>query len=355
MDIVAHLGKSDLFAGLGLEAIRLIAQRFEREFYRAGEIIFREGERGTRFYLIAAGEVAILQGTGISQRELGRMPAGQGFGEMALISREPRSATAQAMVDTELLSLDQEDFTLLLDQNEGFAQRMLRMISRRLKRADEVATLDLMRAHQGLIMSLAELADSRDAFTGAHLYRVRDYCTLLAKLMAQDRRYQDQTTPDFIEALYHVSPLHDIGKVAVPDSILMKKGKLTEEEFETIKRHPAIGAQAMDTVLEYCDLKMFRIARGLIWGHHERYDGQGYPQGLKGDAIPLEARIMAIADFYDALLSERAYKEAYGHERVIAAIRAEAGKRFDPAMAEIMLNHIEQFHAIHRAYADKVI
>jgi response regulator RpfG family c-di-GMP phosphodiesterase len=352
-DIIGHLRRSDLFGGLGLESITFIARRFEPVHYQAGEIIFHEGDKGQTFYLIATGEVLILKGTGISQRELRRLPPGHSFGEMALVSNEGRSATAMAAIDTQLLRLNEKGFTLLMDRDERFAQRMLRMVSRRLKRADEVTSVDLMRAHQGLIISLAELADSRDAVTGAHLYRVRDYCTLLAKLMAQDHRFSDQVTPDFIEALYHVSPLHDIGKVAISDNILLKKGKLTQEEFEIIKTHPAIGARSMDTVLEYCDLKMFRIARTLILGHHERYDGQGYPQGLKGEDIPLAARIMAIADFYDALLSKRSYKEAYCHDRVIVSIREEAGKRFDPAIVDIMLNHIEQFHAIHLSYAAK--
>ena len=350
MDIVEQIGRSDLFAGLGQGTIRFIARRFERVSYTAGEIIFLEGDKGNSFFLIVEGEVAILKGAGISQRELRRLTPGHGFGEMALISNEPRSATVKALTDTALLRLDQDGFTVLMNQDERFAQRMLRIISRRLQEADDVATLDLMRAHQGLIISLAELAESRDADTGAHLYRVRDYCTLLSKLMAANPKFKNEITPGFIEAMYYVSPLHDIGKVGIPDGILNKKGRLTPEEFEVMKTHARIGAQHIGTVLEFCDLKMFRIARRLIFSHHERYDGRGYPQGLKGEDIPLEARIVAIADSYDALLSRRPYKEAFSHEFAIQSIREGAGKRFDPDIAEIMLRHIDQFEEIYAAY-----
>ncbi len=353
MDIAAKLGSSDIFAGLGLETIMLMADRFHEADCGAGETLFEEGDRGDSFYVIATGEMSVLKGSGISQRELVRVGPGDVFGEMALISNDPRTATIKAISDTKLLRLGQEDFTFLMDQDERFAQRILRMISRRLGQSNEAASLDLMRAHQGLIISLAKLAESRDADTGAHLYRVRDYCTLLSKLMAEDGRFKDQITSGFIDAIYAVSPLHDIGKVGIPDAVLKKRGKLTEEEFDVIKTHTVIGGESLDTVLDYCDLEMFHMAREIVLGHHERYDGKGYPHGLKGDGIPLSARIMTIADFYDALLSVRVYKKAFSHEKVVEAIREESGKKFDADIAGIMLDHIDEFHAIHLDYADR--
>jgi len=353
MDIATHLGRCDLFAGLGLDTIMLMAKRFEATSCAAGEAIFREGDRGDCFYVIARGEVAVYKGTGVSRRELVRLGAGDVFGEMALISNESRSATVIATVPTDLIKLNQENFTVLMDQNERFAQRVLRMISKRLQQSQDIATLDLLRAHQGLMISLSELAESRDKDTGAHLYRVRDYCTLLAKLMAQSPAFAGQIPSSFIDAIYYVSPLHDIGKVAIPDSILKKNGKLTEEEYAVIKTHTLVGAASLDTVLEYCDLEMFRMAKRLIKSHHECFDGSGYPEGLKGEAIPLEARIMTLADFYDALLSVRVYKEAYTHERVVEIIKEESGRKFDPRIVEIMLAHIDEFHAIHLEYRDK--
>lgn len=353
MSIANHLGRSELFSGLGLQTIELIAQRFQSVSFAKGSYIFNEGDRGDSYYVVASGEVVLYKGQGISRRELKRLGPGQGFGEMALISNEPRSATVQTAADTELFRLSHEDFMVLMEQEARFAQRILRVLSARLKQTDDVATMDLMRAHQGLIISLAQLAESRDADTGAHLYRVRDYCTLLSKLMASDPRFSDQISPAFIEGIYHVSPLHDIGKVAIPDKILKKDGKLTDEEFDVIKTHTVVGANSLNTVLQYCDLEMFHMAQRLILGHHERFDGMGYPHGVKGESIPLEARIMSIADFYDALLSVRVYKEAWSHDRVIEMIREESGRKFDPQIVEIMLNNIDEFQKIHLSYTDQ--
>lgn len=352
MHSATYLARSDIFSGLPPQTIARIARQFKSKQIKGGEIIFNEGDHSQTFYLVATGEAVVLKGSGVSQRELRRLGPGDSFGELTLLSDEPRSATVRAVGDMELLSLDREQFAVLMDEEAYFAQRLLRILSSRLRQSNEVAALDLLRAHQGLIISLAELAESRDPDTGAHLYRVRDYCTLLAKLMAEDTRFKDRIGPDFIEAIYYVSPLHDIGKVAIADSILLKRGKLTEDEFETIKSHTLIGARSLDTVLDYCDLDMFRMAHDLVLGHHECYDGQGYPQGLTGDDIPIAARIMTIADYYDALRSERVYKAAFSHEVAIEHITEEAGKKFDPAVAEIMLEHIDEFDAIHQQYAE---
>lgn len=350
MHIETYLGRNELFAGLGLYVIERIAKEFRMVDVKAGESIIVEGTRGETYYLIATGEASVLKGRGVGQRELQRLGPGDSFGEMALLADEPRSATVKALTDMELLCLDRAQFNVLMDEDARFAQRVLRLLSKRLRQTNQVATLDLLRAHQGLIISLAELAESRDADTGMHLYRVRDYCTLLAKLMSEDARFNKVVTPDFIEAIYYVSPLHDIGKVSIPDAILKKQGKLTAEEFDVIKTHTVVGGQALATVLEYCDLQMFRIARDIVLHHHERYDGKGYPVGLKGQDIPLSARIMSIADYYDALRCERVYKAAFTAEETIASIREETGKRFDPSLAEIMLAHIYQFEAIYEKY-----
>ncbi len=353
MDVVEQLGQSDLFAGLGLDSIKLIAQRFEEVACKADTTLFNEGDDGDTFYLIAEGEMSVLKGDGICQRELACIGPGEVFGEMALISNDPRTATLRSLTDTTLLRLRQDDFTILMDQDERFAQRILRLITQRLRKTTDLTSQALLQAHKGLIISLAQLAESRDADTGAHLYRVRDYSTLLSKLLAEDPRFEDEISQGFIDAIYNVSPLHDIGKVAIPDGVLKKNGKLTSDEFDLIKRHTTIGAKSVDTVLEYCDLEMFHMARDIVVAHHERYDGAGYPAGLEGDAIPLAARILTIVDFYDALLSVRVYKAAFSHEKVIEAIREEAGAKFDARIAGIMLDNVDQFYAIHLEYADK--
>jgi CRP-like cAMP-binding protein len=180
------VGTKRPFRGPRSENIALIAKRFDEVDCRAGTTLFEEGDHGDSFYVIAEGEMSVLKGAGICRRELARIGPGDVFGEMAFISNDPRTATLRTLTDTTLLRLKQDDFTILMDQDERFAQRILRLISRRLRQTTEVASQDLLQAHKGLIISLAELAEAHDASTGAHLYRVRDYSTLLAKLMAND-------------------------------------------------------------------------------------------------------------------------------------------------------------------------
>ena len=159
-------------------------------------------------------------------------------------------------------------------------------------------------------------------------------------------------TDSFIENIYLVAPLHDIGKVAIPDGILLKNGKLTDAEFEIMSTHTLLGAEAVDTVLEFCDFELFHMAKRVILGHHERFDGLGYPRGVMGEAIPIEARIMSLADIYDALLSERVYKPAFDYHEARNEIKEHSGSRFDPVMVEVMLEHIEKFEDIHRKFSE---
>jgi putative two-component system response regulator len=182
---------------------------------------------------------------------------------------------------------------------------------------------------------------------------VREYCVLLAKLLRNHPKYRGQIDDEFLENIYFVAPLHDIGKVAIPDGVLLKKGRLTDAEFEIMSTHTTLGANAVDTVLEFCNFELFRMAKRVILGHHERYDGLGYPRGVMGEDIPLEARIMTLADIYDALLSERVYKPAFSYEEARKEILNHSGSRFDPDMVEVMLAHLAEFEAVHRRFRDE--
>jgi putative two-component system response regulator len=153
--------------------------------------------------------------------------------------------------------------------------------------------------------------------------------------------------------IYQTSPLHDIGKVAIPDRILLKPGRLTAEEFEIMKTHTTYGAATLEAALEkYPGTSFLEMARDIALGHHERYDGRGYPRGAVGDENILAARIMALADVYDALTSRRVYKEAYSHDRTRSMIINEAGTHFDPAIVEAFLAQEEQFMAVRQQYAE---
>jgi putative two-component system response regulator len=182
---------------------------------------------------------------------------------------------------------------------------------------------------------MAKLAESRDSETGAHLERVMNYSRILAQQLPALGRYIDQIDPEFVRLVYSTSPLHDIGKVGVPDGVLLKPGRLDDHEFEIMKTHAEIGAQTLDAALRrFPGAKFLQMARDIAATHHERWDGKGYPRGLKGEQIPLCGRIVALADVYDALTSKRVYKNAMAHEVAKTIIVGDSGTPFDPAVVE---------------------
>jgi putative two-component system response regulator len=211
----------------------------------------------------------------------------------------------------------------------------------------ELKVREVSEAQQATIFALAKLAEQRDDDTGAHLERVRDYCELLAQQLATDSPYADHITDDFIVCIQHASPLHDIGKVAIPDSVLLKPGKLTPEEFEIMKSHTIIGAENLQTVFnKYADNPFIGMGIEIALYHHERWDGAGYPDGLVGRNIPLSARIMAVADCYDALRSNRCYRKGFDHEKVKEMLLEEDGTHFDPVVIKAFLTLEERFSHI---------
>ncbi len=194
------------------------------------------------------------------------------------------------------------------------------------------------------IFALAKLAESRDPETGAHLERMREYCRILAKQISHDEKYAEIVDGDYVQMIYLTSPLHDIGKVGIPDSVLLKSGRLTESEFDVMKQHTVIGAETLDAAVKaHPEAQYLRMARDIAWTHHERFDGMGYPQGLSGLEIPLCGRIVAVADVYDALTSKRVYKSAYSHETARSIIVEGAGEHFDPDVVGAFLATEDQF------------
>ena len=347
-DIKEHLKRSELFSGLDQTMLDRIAVRSQTVVLEKGDTICKEGEAGDRMFILIGGEASVIKEMGWGRRELKRMGPGEVFGEMALITREKRVATVIALTKTQCLQINQRDFTDLLDQDPIFAQRVLRIQTKRLQTSDERNARELLQAHQTLIFGMAKLADSRDFETGAHLARTRTYCALLAEYLSEHPKYQAAIYPGFIESIYDVSPLHDIGKVAVPDAVLLKPGRFTQDEYETMKTHCLEGAKTLRAVVERCDLEAFRMAHRICRHHHEKWDGTGYPDRLAGEAIPVDARIMSLADVYDALLSKRVYKAPMSYLATREEIRRSAGRLFDPAMTEVMLSHIEDFEEVHR-------
>lgn len=195
-----------------------------------------------------------------------------------------------------------------------------------------------------LIFSLAKLAESRDPETGRHLERVQNYSRLLAHAMASQSKYAGVIDDEFVHLVYQTSPLHDIGKVGIPDSILLKPGRYSDDEFELMKAHTTIGAETLDAALaQNPNARFLQIAREIAAAHHERYDGRGYPLGLSGNEIPLSARIVAVADVYDALTSKRVYKDAFAHHVARNIILKDSGTHFDPDVVDAFLEVESQF------------
>lgn len=205
------------------------------------------------------------------------------------------------------------------------------------------------------IMSLACLAEMRDLETGNHILRTQHYVRQLALLMRENQRYSKLLTNQYIDLLFKSAPLHDIGKVGIPDRILRKPGPLTEEEMEFMKNHTVFGHDSLVRAEEMmnCRLPFFDVAKQIALCHHEKWDGSGYPRGLKGEEIPFSARLMAIADVYDALVSRRCYKEPVEHEKVIEIIAQLSGEHFDPEIVEVFIEHQVLFHRIALAYQDE--
>jgi putative two-component system response regulator len=210
-------------------------------------------------------------------------------------------------------------------------QLALRRHGDELEQLVKLQVRELAEAQMATIFALARLADCRDADTGSHLQRVQALCRLLAIELKNNPEYSDRITDEYVEDIFHASPLHDIGKVAIPDSILLKPGPLTPEEFAVMKTHTTKGAQTLKSVLKQYPANTFvRMGIEIAQSHHEKWDGTGYPEGRRGDAIPLSARIMAVADSYDAIRSRRCYKEARSHATSRDIILRGSGAHFDP-------------------------
>jgi putative two-component system response regulator len=203
------------------------------------------------------------------------------------------------------------------------------------------------------IFAMAKLTESRDQETGQHLERVRSYAQLLARHLMESPKFRAAIDDKFVRLIYETSPLHDIGKVAIPDSILRKPAKLDENELATMRTHTTLGKATLDSALQkYPDAEFLRFARDIVACHHERYDGTGYPNGLVGDEIPLCARIVAVADVYDALTSDRVYRGAMSHEAACQLIVGGSGSHFDPDVVEAFLELSDQFDEICRKLSD---
>jgi putative two-component system response regulator len=210
---------------------------------------------------------------------------------------------------------------------------------------------EIYELQMGMIFGLAKLAEARDSDTGKHLERIQLLCQTLANELHQHPKYKDHVDEDYCDRIFHASPLHDIGKVGIADNILLKPGKLTPEEFEIMKSHTTIGWQTLKEVQQrFPNNEFVRMGKKIARSHHEKWNGQGYPDGLMGDDIPLCARIMAIADVYDAVRSKRVYKPSVSHQETCEIVQQGSGTQFDPDLIEVFIRLQEPFDQIWASY-----
>ena len=215
-------------------------------------------------------------------------------------------------------------------------------------------TREVMAIQDVTILVMASLAETRDSDTGNHIRRTQNYVKALAEHLCTHPKFAAQLTDHQIDMLFKSAPLHDIGKVGIPDRILLKPGKLTPEEFEVMKTHTTLGFEAIEHAERQLQMHVafLSTAKEIALSHQEKWDGSGYPQGLAGDAIPLSARLMAVADVYDALISRRVYKAPMSHEHAVAIIQQGRAQHFDPYITDAFLALQDKFRDIAARYAD---
>jgi putative two-component system response regulator len=228
---------------------------------------------------------------------------------------------------------------LLKDQK----QELIRLNSN-LKELVDAKTRSVVELQNTLLHTMAELVEYRDDITGGHIERMHKYLEVLLAALKKSGLYHDEVKAWDVALVIESAKLHDVGKIAISDEILLKPGKLTPEEFEKIKEHTVFGEKIITKVRDNTtDHAFLDYAKTFVAAHHERWDGSGYPRGLKGEEIPLLGRIMAIADVYDALVSERPYKKAFSHEEAVEIIQKSSGSHFDPELVNVFLTCEREF------------
>jgi putative two-component system response regulator len=262
------------------------------------------------------------------------------LGAVDYITKPVSPPIVLARVRTHLTLKAAADF--LKDQNAFLEAEVAR-------RTREVATIQ-----EVTIVAIASLAETRDNETGNHIRRTQNYVRALAQQLRAHPRFAAYLTSENVELLYKSAPLHDIGKVGIPDRILLKPGKLTPEEFEIMKTHTTLGRDAILAAERVLDMpnSFLRCAREIAYSHQEKWDGSGYPEGLSGDDIPIAARLMAVADVYDALISRRVYKEPMPHAQAVEVIRQGGSAHFDPDIVDAFLAVAGEFEAIAQRFVD---
>lgn len=265
---------------------------------------------------------------------------GLGLGAVDYITKPISPPVVLARVKTHLSLKASADF---LRSKSDYLEQVVAKRTREISAVQDVT-----------ILAMASLAETRDNETGNHIRRTQHYVKALAEALRQQPKFATVLDDHTIAMLFKSAPLHDIGKVGIPDRILLKPGRYEPEEFAIMQRHPLLGLQAIEHAEQSLgtSVDFLRVAKEIAYGHHEKWDGSGYPQGLVGEAIPLSARLMALADVYDALISRRVYKEGMPHQQAAGIIGQGRGSHFDPDVVDAFFQIEQTFVAIAQRYLD---
>jgi HD-GYP domain-containing protein (c-di-GMP phosphodiesterase class II) len=325
---IDELRSIQFFSEMSNRDLRMVARFAVTKKHGKGETIIREGTVADTFYIIQKGKVAITKKfEDGNEMVLAVHQDGDFFGEMALLDQGPRSASAVALESTVLLEISRVDFSILLKKAPLLAYAMMREQSVRLRGTGSLMISELQRknrelrqAYRDTVNAVVNTLEARDPYTHGHTERVTAIAMSIAKSIAEERGLDEEDLFTIeIGAL-----LHDVGKIGVADAVLNKKGPLEDRETREIRRHPAKGKSILG------DIAYLENALTCVLHHHERFDGQGYPERIAGEAIPLPGRIISVADAFDAMTSDRPYRKKVDHQSAFQEIEKNAGKQFDP-------------------------
>lgn len=338
-ELISRLRKAEIFASTPADLLETLSQAAKSLTFGADEVIFKENSPSVCLYVIVRGSVEIYKTTRGTDVLLATLHEGASLGEMGLMDDAPRSANARASGDgTELISVPKDLFIDLLRQNPEVLLSEVQTISKRLRSGNEelqyrfaelvMARQQVEKSYTDTMLALSHALESRDRATEGHCRRVTTYSAIIGEHMNLDKHQ--------MRALKLGAMLHDLGKIGIPDAVLNKKTKLTDEEWELMRKHPEWGRNFI------AHIPFLKSAIDVVYSHHERWDGKGYPLGLKEQDIPLNARIFSVADVFDALTMERSYKDAWTANAARNEIRAHSGTQFDPKVIGSFLERFEQ-------------
>src|SRR3954463_4150203 len=339
--LARELAQAPLFAELPHDALQQLAAEARRRRFAPGDVVFHEGAPGDALHVIRRGLLAVVGPRRDPGLILNRMGPGECFGEIAVLTEGARLASVVTVEPTETLEVTKQDFDRVLAANPRATRRMLGALARSLTLAREEVSrhnsqlegtvpgppADLRESQLEVVRRLSHAAESRDDHTGVHTSRMSRMCAALGR---------ESGLPEAdVELLLHAASMHDIGKIAIPDRVLLKRGPLEPDEWELMKSHTIVGAE----MLAGSSSPVVQMGEIIARAHHEKWDGSGYPLGLVEEEIPRVARICAVCDVFDALVSDRPYQAAWPIEEALSELQRLAGRHLDPRMVALFVEH----------------